>query len=38
MIDVMNVKITVAPAAGPDKTMKILDLPEQLTRLARPFR
>src|SRR6266403_1512318 len=37
MIDVMNVEITEATAAGPEKTMKILNLPEQFTRLPRPL-
>ena len=37
MIDMVNVEVAVAAAAGPYKTVKSLDLPQQLARLAGPF-
>ena len=38
MIDVMDVKIAETTAAGPEETMKILNLPQQLAGLAWPLR
>ena len=37
MIDVVDVKVAVAPAAGPEEAVEVLNLPEQFTRFARPF-
>jgi len=36
MIDMMDVEVAVAAAAGPDKTVEPRVLPEQFTWLARP--
>src|SRR5207249_6394168 len=37
VIDMVNVEVAVAAAAGPKKTVKSLNLPQQLARLAGPF-
>src|ERR1051326_3490371 len=37
VIDDMDVKITVAAAAGPEETVEALYLPEQFAWVARPF-
>src|ERR1039458_3155694 len=38
MVNVMDVKIVETPAAGPDETVEVLNLPEQFAGLARPLR
>src|ERR1017187_1703767 len=38
MVNVVDIKIVETPAAGPDETMKALDLPEQFAGAARPLR
>src|ERR1035441_6771383 len=38
MVNMVDVKIVETSAAGPDETVKALDLPEQFTGAARPLR
>ena len=37
MINVVDVKVAKTPAAGPNKTVEVLNLPEQFTWFAGPF-